>query len=91
MIRLNEEITKETRFDSWLQTPTGSREREILAVLKGRTMTVRQIADALGKSDRNAVAPRMTEMMHRGVVFVDHTVKDPITGRSVAAYRIVGE
>lgn len=86
-MKLNSEITKETRFDSFITHPT--RCDDIRRVLGDKAMTARELAYALGFSERNAVAPRLTEMMKRGEVFVAGKAKDHITGKSVAVYRNV--
>lgn len=88
-MKLNEEITKETRFDSWITTPTKTRVDDIRRTLGEKAMTAREIAYSLGYTERNAVAPRLTEMMKRGEVFVAGRVKDNITGKSVAVYRLM--
>lgn len=87
MILLNEEVTDKTRLDAWLSRT--NRVEDIKRVLGEHAMTAREIAYALGFTERNAVAPRLTEMMKRGEVFVCGRTKDKVTGKSVAVYRLM--
>jgi predicted ArsR family transcriptional regulator len=79
-------ITKETRFESFLQHPAGKREQMILDTLGTRQMTARQIAYSLGFADLNAVKPRLTELRERGVVQNCGKAFDSITKRNVALW-----
>lgn len=82
------EITRDTRRESYLLRPT-PRQKEIIDVLRGKEMTAREIAYALGFSERNAVAPRLTEMEKIGHVKVVGTRLDKGTKRRVAVYSIM--
>ena len=88
MILLNNEITEQTRFEAYITKPS-SRCEDIKKILGEKAMTAREIAYSLGYMERNVVAPRLTEMMKRGEVFVAGRAKDHITGKSVAVYRLV--
>lgn len=87
-MKLNSEITKETRFDSYITHPA-SRCEDIRKALEGKAMTARELTYALGFTERNAVAPRLTEMMHRGEVVTMGKKKDEVTGKMVAVYRLI--
>ena len=78
-------ITKETRFESYITTPTDRRKKLILYV-----MTARKIAYKLGFSDLNAVKPRLTELVKAGKVEVIDKAYDNATKRRVAVYRRIG-
>lgn len=86
-MKVNEDITRETRLESWLTTPRDKRKDLIKKALDRKAMTARELAKELGFVERNAVAPRLTEMMKAGDVFVCGKKKDPITGKNVAVYR----
>ena len=80
-------ITKETRLESYIKTPTAERKKMILAVLGDKQMTARMIAQALGFSDLNAVKPRLTEMKNDGTVEVVGKAYDSLTDRNVALFQ----
>lgn len=82
-------ITKETRFESYITTPTDRRKKLILSVMT-QPMTARQIAYKLGFSDLNAVKPRLTELVKAGKVEVIDKAYDNATKRRVAVYRRIG-
>ena len=82
-------ITKETRFESYITTPTDRRKKLILYVMT-QPMTARQIAYKLGFSDLNAVKPRLTELVKAGKVEVIDKAYDNATKRRVAVYRRIG-
>lgn len=86
-MKKNSEITKETRREAYKERPL-TRKADIKALLVKRDMTARELAYALGYTERNAVAPRLTEMMNSGEVEVIGKTKDATTGKSVALYRI---
>jgi len=83
------EITKQTRFESYITTPRQKRYKLILSVLT-QPMTARQIAYKLGFSDLNAVKPRLTELVRAGKVEVMEKAYDNTTNRRVAVYRRIG-
>lgn len=84
-------ICQETRFESFMQCEPNKRCRMILDALGDKEMTARQIARALGFWERNAVAPRLTEMVDRGEVEVTGKAFDELTKRNVSTYRRVGQ
>lgn len=83
----SEEISKECRFESYIQHPV--RYDEILNALGDSLMTARMIGDKLGCSDLNAVKPRLSELKKQGRVMVVDKVKDDVTGRNVSVFKAV--
>ncbi len=81
------QITRETRHESYIKTEPETRYAEILNSLDNKEMTSRQIAYALGYSDLNTVRPRLTELEKQGIVKITGKVKDTLSNRSVAIYR----
>lgn len=81
-------ITKETRLESYLKTECSNREKLILSALT-KPMTARQVAQSLGFTERNAVAPRLTEMVDKGWVEIAGKAYDKVSKRNVAVYRKV--
>lgn len=82
------QITNETRLESYLSTKHETRYKEILRVLDNKKMTARQIAYDLNFSDLNAVRPRLTELEQKGIVEVVDQERDEISCRNVAVYKI---
>lgn len=82
------EITKETRLESYIAKPD-KRKGAILEVLGDREMSARQLATEMGFTERNAVAPRLTEMTNAGILEVCGKAYDALTDRKVALYRRV--
>lgn len=80
-------VTKETRLDSYLTRPINPRSRQILYTLGNRTMTARQLAYEMGFKDLNAVKPRLTELQEQGRIVAVSKTKDSLTGRTVAVWR----
>ena len=80
-------ITEETREEAYIAAPKEVRKSMILRVLGSNDMTAREIAYKLGYQERNAVAPRLTEMVAAAEVFVSGKKLDSVTGRMVATYR----
>lgn len=82
------QITKETRFISYIQRPT-TRQEQILKVLeKSDGMISRQIAQKLGYSHPQAVRPRLTELKEKGYIEVVGVAQDMVTGKNVAVWRV---
>ena len=84
-------ITKETRFDSYIDVVIGKmrpRQREVLAYLiKRGPRTAREISFALfGTTDRSLVHPRLNELVGMGLVAVTGKKMDSITGKMCAVY-----
>ena len=83
-------ITQETRRESNVKTDRETRYQKILAILKpGVEMTAREIKDALGFDDMDAVRPRLTELCQKGILETvpDKKKYEPSTNRWVAVYR----
>lgn len=84
------EITKETRFESYIQRPA-TRTQDILRFMGHDAMTARQIAYGMGYTDLNAVKPRLSEMKEAGTIKAIGKAYDNVTKRKVAVYRAVGK
>ena len=74
-------------------TRLSKRERAIVEMLEGDTMqhmgrTDRMIMNALGFTDPNAVRPRITALIERGVLEECGDCKDGITGMTIRRVRI---
>lgn len=82
-------ICQETRLESFMQCEPSKRCQMILDVLGDKEMTARQIARELGFWERNATAPRLSEMVDRGQVEVAGKAYDSLTRRHVSTYRRV--
>lgn len=83
------DIPRQTRRESYEAMDRETRKREILVVLDGREMTAREIAKKLGFHERNAAAPRLTELKKAGRVEPCGIRIDGTTGRSVTVWRII--
>ena len=83
-------IEQETRIDSLHKVDRKRRCFQIRDVLKNNKegMTAREISKALGFSERNYVAPRLTEMKIRGEVEVVGKSYDYETDRMVSVYKL---
>ena len=83
-------IEQETRLDSLHKVDRKRRCFQIREVLKNNKegMTAREISKALGFSERNYVAPRLTEMKIRGEVEVVGKSYDYETDRMVSVYKL---
>lgn len=65
------------------------RENMILTALNAIGMgTDREIMEHLNLPDMNAVRPRITELINKGVLYELTTTKDHLTGKSVRIVRI---
>ena len=69
----------------------GQRHQEIIDILEDTSMTDRQIAEALGYSDLNAVRPRITELVQGGILRECGTTTCETTGRPVRLVLVVAE
>ena len=67
----------------------GQRHQEIIDILEDTSMTDRQIAEALGYSDLNAVRPRITELVQGGILRECGTTTCETTGRPVRLVLVV--
>lgn len=83
------QITKETRLESYLSTNPNTRQREILGALGDKELTARQIANILGYKDLNNVKPRLSEMLADGRVEATGKAFDEVTKRHVTVFRRV--
>ena len=81
------DIPRQTRRESYEAMDRETRKKEILAVLDGREMTAREIAKKLGFHERNAAAPRLTELKKAGRVEPCGIRIDKTTGRPVTVWR----
>ena len=83
-------IEQETRLESLHKVDRKRRCFQIRDVLKNNKegMTASEISKALGFSERNYVAPRLTEMKIRGEVEVVGKSYDYETDRMVSVYKL---
>lgn len=84
-----QEIQRECRRESFLNTPVSQRKRMILDTIGNREMTARDVARKLNFSDLNAVKPRITELCNAGLLEACGKAHDYITDRTVSVYRRV--
>lgn len=91
-------ITEETRRESYEKLDAETIRKQVIKMLEGgREMTAREIALALHEKQcvpypvRQAVAPRLTELVEDGRAEVCGKAYDSETGRSVALYRLVAD
>lgn len=79
----------ESLHDEQAQGRISRRAEAVLKVLQGATrpLTDREIADALGFSDLNAVRPRITELIALGFVAEMRAVRCETTGKTVRTTR----
>jgi len=91
-------VTKSTRKESYESLDKENLYRNIVDVLTGNArLTAREISVVLYSRGlveypvRQAVAPRLTELVNMGVIKVDGKIYDYKTQRNVAAYRLVAE
>ena len=84
-------ITKETRRESFENLDSATIKKCIVEMLRdGSEHTARELAVMMyGKADRQAVAPRLTELAAEGIVEAVSKKRDIVTGRTVAVYRLV--
>ena len=84
-------ITEETRRESYESLDSATIRKCIVEILKDNSeRTAREIALMIyGKPDRQAVAPRLTELAADGIVEAVSKKRDRLTGRTVAVYRLV--
>lgn len=77
-----------TRRESHSKTDKFTRKAEILVALQAGPMTARCVMQVLGYSDLNSVRPRLTELVHEGLVAEAGTVWDPVSQRNVVLYAL---
>lgn len=84
-----DKTTIETRKESFIKTDKKTRQQEILDALeKEGELSAMELAIILGYRERNAVAPRLTELKAMGLVENAGTMWDCTTGRRVALWKI---
>lgn len=83
-------ITEETRKEGLAKIDKQKRYNEILGVLEKHKegLTAREIAEELGYAERNATAPRLTELCGMGKVVAIGKRKDLISNVNVAVYTL---
>lgn len=83
-------ITEKTRNESLKTIDKQNRYNEILNMLReyNEGPTAREIANKLGYIERNATAPRLTELCGMGKVEAIAKRRDEITGKTVAVYAL---
>ena len=92
--RAGQTVTKETRLASWAQIreTLNARENRIFEILLTGSKTAEEVAevlaDDLGYYDRNAAAPRMTEMERRGVLKIIGKRQSRRSRKNIAVYSI---
>lgn len=77
-----------TRRESHVKVDKFTRKAKILVALQAGPMTARCVIQVLGYSDLNSVRPRLTELVHEGLVVEAGTVWDPISERNVVLYAL---
>ncbi|MDD3186731.1 MAG: hypothetical protein PHD70_14595 [Anaerostipes sp.] len=88
-------ITSKTRRESHGLLDKQKKNQMILNELQFGEYTARELADILHRkglcktTERNETAPRLSEMMEKGIVEVTGKRMDSVTGRMVAVYGIV--
>jgi len=72
----------------------GNKQFEVFKVFKSRpndSFKDRQIKEALGKDDMNAVRPRINELIAKGLLYESGSDKDEKTGRKVRLVKLLTE
>jgi hypothetical protein len=89
------EITRETRRESFIKVNITEREAQVLEILKdGIERTAREIAEEMylagytNTPDRNNASPRLTDLLTKRYVIIVGKKTDNLTNKSVAIYRI---
>lgn len=82
-------ISENTRRESNEKIDRAKFYREIIATMGKGSFTAREVGIRLGFGDnaRQAVAPRLTELVKLGAVEVTGRKKDWMTGKNVSVYR----
>lgn len=92
--REGELTTYDTRAEAHESVDKETRYKQIIEVLQGRQHTAKEIAYLLYHKkliptpERNYTAPRLTELMKKGVVEPVGKKKCAWTGKTVAVYRL---
>lgn len=86
--------TYETRRESNENVNREKRYAQILNILRGKTMTAKEVAVEMNQrgyvptSERNFAAPRLTELMNKGMVQVVGKKVCEYTNKKVAQYQL---
>lgn len=89
--------TVETRAEALYKVNKNERYHQIIEVLKEEPMTAKEVAvvmmhkGLIPTSERNFTAPRLTEMMHMGIVEPIGKKVCKYTHKMVTAYRYIEE
>lgn len=83
--------TRASRADGHEKIDKATRQKMILECLERGEMTAREIAYCLGFSERNAVAPRLTELKAAGLVEPSGRKMDTTTGVKVTTWALIKE
>ena len=88
-------VTYATKQESNKNIDRKKRYSQIMSILKGRTMTAKEVAVEMNlrgfapTSERNFAAPRLTELVDRGIVEVVGKRKCQYSNKMVAMYKLV--
>ena len=88
-------LTTKTRRESNEKVDREKRYSQVISILKGRTMTAKEVAVEMNMrgfaptSERNFAAPRLTELVHHGLVEVVGKRKCQYSNKMVAMYRLI--
>lgn len=86
--------TYETRRESNEKVDREKRYEQILNILRGKTMTAKEVAVEMNQrgyvptSERNFAAPRLTELVNKGMVQVVGKKVCEYTNKKVAQYQL---
>ena len=87
--------TYQTRRESNESVDCKKRYAQVMDILKGRTMTAKEVAVEMNlrgfapTSERNFAAPRLTELARNGLVEVVGKRKCQYSNKMVAMYRLI--
>ena len=85
----------ETRHDSYESVDTNKRYNQILEILKNNKMTAKEIAVEMknrgysNTDERNLTAPRLNELVNKGIVDCIGKTKCEYSGKMVGVYQVV--
>lgn len=88
-------MTAKTRRESNKKVEREKRYTQVMSILKGRIMTAKEVAIEMNlrgfapTSERNFAAPRLTELVGRGLVEVVGKRKCQYSNKMVAMYKLV--
>lgn len=87
-------VASENRAESYNKVNKTLRYSQILNVLEKvypRGLSVREIMNKLKIDERNYIAPRCTELVHKGKIIEIGKTFDFITKRNITVYRLIKE